>query len=121
MLHPQKPSAQQAVGISVFSCPPPVLLPSVLWRMGPIRHSHCSSTFIEIRTSPIDHDLPGRSFKADVFPVLHDLNGLLIAHVAEWDPCNMRGVAHISCGWICTIYADPAQPLATAGGELPVQ
>ena len=45
-----------------------------------------------------------------------------LAHVAGWEPYNMHNLGHTYfLGWFCTIhtdYADPAQPLTTAGEEL---
>ena len=39
-------------------------------------------------TTVHDPDLPGR---ADIFPFLRDL-----AHVAGWEPCNLRDLTHLS-------------------------
>ena len=55
-----------------------------------------------------------RSFKADSSPISYD-----VADFAVWDDLHDLHdvVAHVSCFWILH-FADVAQPLTTAGGEL---
>ena len=40
-----------------------------------------------------------------------------VAHVAGWEAYNLHDLGHVSCG-LDLYYADPAQPLTAAGGEL---
>ena len=47
-----------------------------------------------------------------MFSILDDL-----AHVAGWDPHILNALAHSWVGSVL-LYADPAQPLTTAGEEL---